>query len=420
MNNLDPDVVFEQANAGDPAAQYMMAAISARQGKVTQADEWLKKAAENNHPDALFTLGTRDLATNRRLPEAIACFQVAAAQGSQAAEHMLVSLGVSEFVEAQEWAAAVDRMILLAKAEYPAALRDLAAICMLRPEGTAIAIPLVNRALKQDPIAAAMSARMVIAGLVGIDAVGMRESLRHLADARYPNISMLLPAGEKRTSNVHVQSVDWDGVRSIALACENPLIEESRLLSITPEVQVYESAFSAPICEYLIAKAAPLSMPSTIVDPRDGSSMQDAYRTSLTATIGPVDFDLTLVAFNKKLSALAGCENRKGEFLSVLRYRTGDEYRPHFDWLDEGGDLGTLGQRTHTALTYLNDGYVGGETHFLANDLKIAGKPGDVVIFKNTNPDGSPDRQAQHAGLPVLSGEKWLASKWYRSKDFRF
>jgi prolyl 4-hydroxylase len=68
-------------------------------------------------------------------------------------------------------------------------------------------------------------------------------------------------------------------------------------------------------------------------------------------------------------------------------------------------------------LVYLNEGYVGGETHFLATGLKVKGETGDAILFRNSGPDGAPDMAARHAGMPVTKGVKLLASRWIRSRQ---
>ncbi len=102
---------------------------------------------------------------------------------------------------------------------------------------------------------------------------------------------------------------------------------------------------------------------------------------------------------------------KQGEPLQVLRYAPGQEYRPHFDAIDRADN-----QRVLTFLVYLNDGYEGGETRFLHSGLTVKGKKGDGLLFRNAGQDGRPDPNSQHAGLPVTSGEKFLASRWIRQR----
>jgi prolyl 4-hydroxylase len=70
---------------------------------------------------------------------------------------------------------------------------------------------------------------------------------------------------------------------------------------------------------------------------------------------------------------------------------------------------------------YLNDeGLVGGETSFPkirtadpnGVPLNVKPKKGKAVIFYMLTPDGNRDELTQHAALPVIEGEKWLANLW--------
>ena len=136
--------------------------------------------------------------------------------------------------------------------------------------------------------------------------------------------------------------------------------------------------------------------------------------------MGPVDLDLALVSINRRIAAFSGLPFDQGEFLSVLHYSPGQEYKPHFDWLPPGDDVEKMGQRVTTSLLYLNGDYGGGETHFLTPDIRFKGNSGDLLVFQNANAEGAPDKSSRHASLPVKSGAKWLASKWFRGKKHHF
>ena len=83
----------------------------------------------------------------------------------------------------------------------------------------------------------------------------------------------------------------------------------------------------------------------------------------------------------------------------------------HFDFV-KGAD----NRRLMTALIYLNDDYEGGETEFVRTGLKIKGKTGDVILFRNDGDDTGPNPNSEHAGLPVTKGAKYLATRWIREE----
>jgi len=110
------------------------------------------------------------------------------------------------------------------------------------------------------------------------------------------------------------------------------------------------------------------------------------------------------------------------EDLVVLNYKEDERYYPHCDSFlpelpEQAAEIERKGQRIRTCLVYLNEDFAGGETHFLHPEKKIRCPAGTALIFENINEEGDADEHSVHEGLPVTSGEKWLASKWFRDKS---
>ena len=184
-------------------------------------------------------------------------------------------------------------------------------------------------------------------------------------------------------------------------------------LSASPDVTLYRALLSPSECQHIAEIAHSSLAPAMVVDPATGKMITHPIRTSHGTVIGPTWETLAIHAINRRLAAASGTQTKQGEPLAVLHYAPGQQYRPHFDTIG-----GAANQRVKTALLYLNHGYRGGETQFLANGLKVAGRAGDVVVFANVMPDGTPDPRSQHAGLPVLHGTKWLATRWIRAARY--
>lgn len=190
--------------------------------------------------------------------------------------------------------------------------------------------------------------------------------------------------------------------------------EEERL-SDRPTASVFPALFSPEECDFLIARAEPWLQPSLVIDPRTGGQMRNPIRTSDGMSFGHVLEGPAIHVLNRRIATAAGTDAKQGESLQVLRYRPGQEYRPHFDAL-----AGEPNQRMLTMLVYLNEDYQGGETLFLRTGLRFKGRKGDALLFRNALPDGRADEMAQHAGLPVTAGEKIIASRWIRARPFTF
>ena len=177
-------------------------------------------------------------------------------------------------------------------------------------------------------------------------------------------------------------------------------------LSEEPGVWISRNAFSDAECEFLRLMAEPTYERSLVK--MEGIDVPDPIRTSDGSTIHWLIEDPATHAVNRRLAAMTRTAVEQGEPLQILRYRPGQQYHPHFDW------LGETNRRILTALIYLNDDYDGGETRFVKTGLTVKGRTGDVLVFRNVGRDGGLDLLSEHAGLPVTSGVKYLASRWIR------
>lgn len=184
-------------------------------------------------------------------------------------------------------------------------------------------------------------------------------------------------------------------------------------LSGQPELGVVRGLLTPAECAHVTNLAQPFLAPAIVVDPATGRSMQHPVRTSDGAVLGPIQQDLVIEALNRRIAVATKTRAEQGEPLTILRYSPGQQYRPHHDCLP-----GEANQRIATAICYLNEGYAGGSTEFPAASIDFRGEIGDMILFRNTLPNGRPDENSRHAGLPVTGGEKWIATRWIRARDF--
>lgn len=212
---------------------------------------------------------------------------------------------------------------------------------------------------------------------------------------------------------------DADAQRQLSLigamaltATGDPLaVPAGEQVSASPHVTLFRALFTPAECAYVAALAEPFFRPADVIDPATGRLIRHPVRTSDAATFPLVDETPALHALNRRLAMASGTDATQGEPLQVLRYRPGQEYRPHVDALDRDDN-----QRLFTMLVWLDTDYEGGETFFLANGLKLRGETGDAILFRNADADGRLDPHALHAGLPVTRGTKLIASRWIRAR----
>ncbi|MGQ0660071.1 2OG-Fe(II) oxygenase [Sphingosinicella sp.] len=184
-------------------------------------------------------------------------------------------------------------------------------------------------------------------------------------------------------------------------------------LSESPHVRLFERLFTATECDYLKQVAQPGYQPSTVFD-ANRRLVRDPIRTSDSSTIHWLMEDPVVHALNRRLAAVTGTMADQGEAMQILRYRPGQQYRSHFDFAQSSDN-----QRCQTALVYLNHDYRGGETCFVRTGLKVKGRKGDALVFRSALSDRSLDPMSEHAGLPVTSGTKVIASRWIRERRWQ-
>lgn len=195
----------------------------------------------------------------------------------------------------------------------------------------------------------------------------------------------------------------------------------SKPLHTKPLVAIADAALSAAECGWLRLNARAGLRPSRILDPETGHPRPNPIRTGMTTYFAPSRLEFPALRVMERLAGYAQASLLRAEPLAVLRYRPGEQYRPHRDALGAaaltGDPLCAAGDRAATVLAYLNHPTAGGETVFPELAIRVDARRGRVLIFENLAPDRRPDPLSLHAGLPVTRGTKWLASLWIREQN---
>ena len=126
---------------------------------------------------------------------------------------------------------------------------------------------------------------------------------------------------------------------------------------------------------------------------------------------------------DESIAALLGLDPVHGETMQGQRYAPGQQFRAHHDYFHESESYWQKvkqygGQRTWTAMIYLNDVTEGGATWFPQAGIKVAPKRGLLLAWNNMKPDGSPNDKTLHEGMPVVEGVKYIVTKWFREGNW--
>ncbi len=185
-------------------------------------------------------------------------------------------------------------------------------------------------------------------------------------------------------------------------------------------LEVYDNLITPAEMAHLKSEVANRLDRSYVVG-RGFSNEVSSVRTSRGAFINRDSHPLVR-SIESRIAAITGIPASFGEALQVLHYAGAEEYQPHYDFFEpqdnaERANLEASGNRVGTMLMYMSDVAEGGSTYFPKLDIAIHPKVGQGVWFGYLDADGKLDYRSEHAGLPIITGEKWLATKWLRQRE---
>eukprot|EP00537_Pseudo-nitzschia_pungens_P006557 CAMPEP_0172363298 /NCGR_PEP_ID=MMETSP1060-20121228/6702_1 /TAXON_ID=37318 /ORGANISM="Pseudo-nitzschia pungens, Strain cf. cingulata" /LENGTH=560 /DNA_ID=CAMNT_0013086019 /DNA_START=126 /DNA_END=1808 /DNA_ORIENTATION=- len=176
-----------------------------------------------------------------------------------------------------------------------------------------------------------------------------------------------------------------------------------------PDVYAVDQFLSADECDRIVAKCEPHTAPCVVVTDELEVGPDDRTRTSTEAILPRAEAP-TIVA---KLTELLECSEDQLEILQVLRYQTGQEFKPHTDGFD--GPVTASGFRNSgrlvTVFVYLNDVRRGGHTEFPELGFTVAPKKGSAIVHFPASVGLEEDPRTVHRGMPAID-EKWLLATW--------
>jgi prolyl 4-hydroxylase len=174
-------------------------------------------------------------------------------------------------------------------------------------------------------------------------------------------------------------------------------------------------------CETLRRVVSPYLQPAKVYT-RSGVLAQSPARiadnVAIPPTTGPAFVELA-----RRIDDVFKADGRHAEDFQFVRYRVGGGYEGHFDWhgqkVLERPDVARGGQRTWTAMLYLKAPKKGGETCFPLVGIRVQPVDGTLLVWKNLDAEGRGNPWAWHEAKPVLKGEKWIVTRWYRQNPVR-
>jgi prolyl 4-hydroxylase len=214
------------------------------------------------------------------------------------------------------------------------------------------------------------------------------------------------------TNQMRAPEVDLRGSPS-CIDIDGQLVQVKMNLRF-PRITVFENFMSFDECELLMDMAEPRLIRSKTLNKEGTNFIEHEVRTSSGAAFprGENDF---IEMLDVRAAKLLNWPVDRGESYQVMKYEVGQEYKPHFDFFMAQTDTNLMsrgGQRVSSLIIYLNTPKRGGGTLFPEIGLEVVPSAGSAVFFSYPNLFFA--KNTLHAGLPVIEGEKWIATKWMR------
>lgn len=183
------------------------------------------------------------------------------------------------------------------------------------------------------------------------------------------------------------------------------------------EIYAMGAFLTAGECFRLKAMIDAVAQPSTLFE---GSSVP-GYRTSFSGNLDRNDPYIRMI--ERRMDDLLGIEPEWGETVQGQRYEPGQQYKAHNDWFHPNTrywqqERKRGGQRSWTAMIFLNDVEEGGQTQFITAGVTVTPQAGALLTWNNATPEGAPNEATLHAGLPPVAGTKYILTKWYRTRKW--
>jgi prolyl 4-hydroxylase len=183
------------------------------------------------------------------------------------------------------------------------------------------------------------------------------------------------------------------------------------------DIYVVRDFLSRGECEKVIALIDKDRVPSGLLS----YNGDPEFRTSESCHLRLAD--RINVQVQDKINALTGIQPEHGETIQGQRYAPGQQFKPHHDFFHPNTEYWdamqrTGGQRTWTAMIFLNDVEAGGQTWFPEANVRVTPRQGNLLVWNNMDEYGQPNPYSIHSGMPVEAGVKYIITKWYRERPW--
>jgi len=201
------------------------------------------------------------------------------------------------------------------------------------------------------------------------------------------------------------------------------LINSRKINARNLEMYVIDNFLNNDECSKIIdiINLSNLENSSTYNSDDPNESKVNDFRTSKTCYF--LDSNELINNIESRICRTLGINNRFSEKIQGQKYEVGQEFKLHSDYFDPyvlKENKSINGQRTWTFMIYLNNVKRGGYTSFPNAFISTKPVTGTAVIWNNLNNNHEINTFSKHHGMPILQGEKYILTKWFKETETTF
>jgi len=201
------------------------------------------------------------------------------------------------------------------------------------------------------------------------------------------------------------------------------LLNSKKLNARNLDIYVIEDFLNQDECDKIISiiNLSELAKSSTYDADSPNVLKINNFRTSKTCYF--LESDELINNIESRISRTLGINNRFSEKIQGQKYEIGEEFKLHSDYFDPlvlNENKSINGQRTWTFMIYLNNVEKGGYTSFPDAFVSIKPIMGTAVIWNNLNEINEINVFSKHRGMPILHGNKYILTKWFKETENLF
>lgn len=434
--NMTPTHQIQQlrarAEAGEAKSQFLLSQFCFQNKDIEGMIHWLGLASANGLPVAQEAMGycyEKGRGISKNFNEAVTHYDRAIEKGARLAAYRKAELLYKSHQGPANENIIRQLLVTAADADVVPALRAIGYLAMQDESTAELAVHCLGRAAQTGDPASCFNLGWYLQQKSD-DRQSHSEAaywLHRAAAAKYPFADNMLASLQEVLATTPPPIAQ----NKIKLEKSFPLYptsqaNDSQEISADPSIRLFKNVLTKADRAYLIFLSRPFLKRADVIDPNGSKEGQvSSVRTNMSTFLPFGIVDIISRYAELKIVHETGEDLAFSEPMSILYYSPGEQYHPHVDYFNPNLNvskelLADGGQRTASAITYLDAPFEGGGTSFTKLGILVPPVAGSTLWFRNCLDDGQPDPRSLHAGDPIVRGEKWVVTKWFREKPTRY